>query len=105
MEIDLNNYKPLSVKVLSGREAGKDLRRKLNLDSVDLSDEVVIVKVPDALYSINSSYFLGAFGVSVRALGEQQFRKRYTFQCSDIIRRNIEDGISRALKDSDVLGS
>lgn len=105
MVIDLNDYKPSNIKVLSGRETGKNLRTQLNLDTVDHSDDIMTVIVPDTLYSINSSYFLGAFGASVRTLGEQEFRTRYIFKCDDIIRKNVEDGISRALKDSDVLRS
>ena len=93
-----------SVRVLSGREYGKDLRATHNLDKVDQTNEIVNIVIPDRIYSVNASFFLGLFGPSVRALTEDGFRKRYLFQCDDIIRDNIEDGIQRAVKESNVLG-
>ncbi|HZK56574.1 MAG TPA: hypothetical protein VFC84_20650 [Desulfosporosinus sp.] len=103
MVINLEKFKETNVKVLSGRDNGQALRKKLNLDEKDKTGEIVSVVIPDDLYSINSSYFLGLFGASIRALGESRFRERYIFKCDEIIQKNVEDGISRALKESNVL--
>lgn len=103
MQIDLNNCKRKNVKVLSGRDVGIDFRKKFKLDDIDMNKESVEVIVPEDLYSINSSFFLGLFGPSVRHLGEEGFKKKYQFKCDSIIQKNIEDGMSHALKGSDAL--
>ena len=97
-------------KVLSGTESGKQDRDDFTLDFFDrvFLDEPktlfhITVVIPEEIYSVNSSYFLALFGPSIRRLGEEKFRKRYVFQCSDVIRDNcIEPGIRNALK-SDLL--
>ncbi|MCK4258024.1 MAG: hypothetical protein KAX49_03550 [Halanaerobiales bacterium] len=103
MVINLKEHFNNEVKVLSGREIGKKHRDKFNLNRLDKNNDTINIIVPDDLYSINTSYFLGLFGPSIRNLGEDQFRKKYIFQCDEVIRLNIEDGIELALKDSDVL--
>jgi hypothetical protein len=104
MVIDLSQYKPKGSKVLSGRENGEKARIQLNLDEIDKNDEMVNVNVPDGLYSMNASFFLGLFGESARRLRKDKFEEKYIFHCSNIIMKNVEDGIYRALKESDVLG-
>lgn len=104
MEIDLNNYKTKGVKVFSGRDKGKDLRNKLKLDEIEKNEQIIVVIVPEDIYSLNSSFFLGLFGKSVRNFGEDGFRKKFIFKCDEIIKNNIDDGVSEALKESDVLG-
>lgn len=105
MEINFSTFLPSSVRVLSGRDYGKDVRATNNLDKVDRTNEHVRVIIPDRVYSVNASFFLGLFGPSVRLLGADQFRSRYEFFCDEVIKENIEDGIQRAIKESNVLGS
>jgi hypothetical protein len=102
MKIDFNNYyNETKLKVLSGRPNGAAYREKLNLDNEDKSTDIVSVIIPDLFFSVNSSFFLGCFGKSVRFLGENKFRQKYIFECDEVIREKcIEDGISRALNDS-----
>lgn len=103
-KINLSKYRGSNSRVLSGREQGKDVRRKLNLDEIDYKRESVMIIIPEDTLSLNTSFFLGLFGASVRTLGEDEFRKVYQFECKDIIRRSIDDGIIRALKNSNPLG-
>lgn len=103
MEIDLNKFKNSGSRVLSGRNEGKKAREKLNLDSVDNDAENVSVIFPEDIISLNSSFFLGLFGPSVRNLGENEFVKKYTFICPDFIKKSVNDGIERALKTSNPL--
>lgn len=102
MKIDLDKYRENGAKVFSGRENGKILRKKLKIDIAE-KEENIEVYVPEDIYSINSSFFLGMFGPSIRTFGEEQFRQKYIFHCDAIIRKNIEDGISLALKESNAL--
>jgi hypothetical protein len=101
--IDLDRYKSKTSRVYSGRDRGEAVRKELNLDFVDNSPDVIFIKVPLDTISINSSFFLGMFGESVRKLTEQGFRKKYVFQAKEVINRNIDEGIVRALKEKSVI--
>lgn len=102
MMINLKEYFDNEVKVLSGRKIGKEHRKKFHLNRLDEEDDIINIIIPDDIYSINTSYFLELFGPSIRKLGEDKFRKKYVFECDDVIRLNIEDFIELALKNSDV---
>ncbi len=104
MQVDLKDFMREGTKVLSGRDHGAEVRCKLKLSKIDASDEIVHISIPEHLYSINLSFFLSCFGASVHTLGELEFRKRYIFACDTVLLKNIDDGISRALKTSSVLG-
>lgn len=93
---------PSNSEVLSGRDCGIDSRRKFNLDRIDKSSDSVTVVIPDDVISMNTSFFLGLFGPSVRRLGKTGFLAKYHFQCHDIHRSTIEEGIERALKETTI---
>lgn len=102
--INLNEYKTNNKsRVFSGRDRGEFARKKLNLDEEDKIDEVVTVIFPEDTISLNSSFFLGLFGKSVRFLSEQKFEKKYHFRASASILNSVKDGIQRAMKTSDPL--
>lgn len=103
MEINLNKYKNANSKVLSGRKEGKNVRDRLSLDTIDNTLEVVKVIFPEDIISLNSSFFLGLFGPSVRQLGKEKFEEKYKFECPQFIVNSINDGIERALKTSNAL--
>lgn len=85
-------------KVFSGRSDGEAMRKKLKLDIRDKDNEVYDLYIPD-VFSINASFFLGCFGLSLKELGEQKFRNKYLFVTkTEVIKVCIEDGISRALR-------
>ena len=100
IRIDLEKFLAIECKVFSGRYEGAAVRCDLNLDMLDGIDESIYVSIPKYVYSVNSSFFLACFGPSVRRLGEEGFRKKYVFECDTVILKNIDDGISRALKTS-----
>lgn len=101
--INLNDCRQKGSKVLSGRNEGKLWRKKFKLDNLDKCDCKVIVDIPEDLFSINISFFLGLFGNSVRKLGEKAFKEKYEFSCDEVIMEDIDTGIKNALKTSDVL--
>lgn len=94
-EIDLDTYAQ-GVTVLAGRERGRAVREKEGLDALDLTEEEVVVILPEYLISVNSSFFLGMFETSVATLGEARFRKKYRF-VGRIADETREDGIRTAL--------
>ena len=92
--IDLQQYRNLNSKILSGRHFGMQVRKKMKLDEIDKTEEQVTIIIPDDIWSLNSSYFIGVFEKSVNYLGEENFRNKYVFQCSNnYILENIEQGI------------
>lgn len=95
--IDLSEFRTEGVLVFAGRDRGMDVRRKAGLDDVDKQERCVEVRIPDDTFSLTSSFFLGLFGDSVRMLGEELFRQRYTF-VGLAIREVLDDGIREALR-------
>lgn len=102
--IDLSTINNKKYKVLSGVELGKTARKCFNLDLLDSQKNIVEFYVPDDVYSVNSSFFSGLFQKSLKALGEKAFREQYLFDCDEIIRLNIENGILNITKTFDLLG-
>jgi len=104
MIIDLGDFMTKrQVKVLSGRENGANLRSQYGLDQFDKGNEVFEVKIPEDIFSMNTSFFLAMFGNSVRKLGEENFKMRYRFICPEFLLPEIDDGIRRALKETRAL--
>lgn len=101
MKINFEKYYEMyDENVLAGRPEGTDYRAVLGLDNIDTNGEIVEVIIPEYFFSLNSSFFLGCFGPSVRKLGEKNFRSKYIFICDSSLKKGIEDGISRALNES-----
>lgn len=104
MKIDLNQIDGSNYKVLSGVELGKTARIFFKLDELDFSKETIIICIPDDVISVNSSFFSGLFQTSILKLGEQIFREHYIFDCDEIIRMNVDNGIFNIVKTLDLLG-
>lgn len=97
------NFAELGMPVFTGRERGRRAREQLRLDQHDLSNEVVEMNVPDDVYSITSSYFLGFLGKSVRLLGREGFRQKYLFVAPAHVEDKIDDWITRALREKNTV--
>jgi hypothetical protein len=79
--IDLADYTRPPIGVLAGRDKAELVRQKERLDRADRDPETrVLVKIPDWVFSVNSSFSLGLFGKSVATLGAEKFREKYTFE-------------------------
>jgi hypothetical protein len=104
-KIDLDEVRtPRTSGLLSGRDAGLAARERFRIGKLDSAEGTVEVVIPDAVFSLNTSFFLGLFGESVRALGPEAFRRKYQFVCDETVHRaTIERGIVKALKDQSVL--
>jgi hypothetical protein len=101
--IDLKQYCSHGNIVLSGRDKGEEVRKFLSLDANDGAPGVFTVKVPTQVLSLNSSFFLGLFGPSVKKLGPLDFDAKYRFECAPIILEDIERGKREALLESNPL--
>jgi hypothetical protein len=95
----LIDFAKLGGPVYIGRKKGEAAREKLKLDNIDSDQGILVeVKIPTTTYSINSSFFLGLFGPSIRASGTREaFLKKFTFKCPAEIMKSVESGIQRAL--------
>ena len=100
--INLSKQLKPNTKILSGRPEGKQARKEYNLIQVDRNDEVITVIFDEKVKGINPSFFLGLFGDSLKVMGIEKFRKKYIFQCNDVIKENIEEGIGRAKREYDL---
>lgn len=103
IKIDLSKLTQ-HTKVISGRNKGIELREKLKIEEKDVDEEIYEFEIAPYVYSFNSSCFLGLFSTSIKKMGEQKFREKYQFKCSDLIRMNIEDGIRDAVNNVNPLG-
>jgi len=88
----------LSTKILTGRQTGEKSREQVSLDKKDMDDKSYEVIIDNNFKSLNSSYWLGMFGDSVRKLGEEKFREKYCFICKDIFMDTVNRCITHALK-------
>lgn len=103
-KIDISKFDGKAHRVLSGADAGEDMRKRCELDRIDREEQQIVLEVPEDVISLNSSYFSGLFQKSLVLLGEQKFREHYQFQCTGLIRENIEDGILYILNTLNLLG-
>lgn len=92
------DFSDLGGPVYAGRPRGERARKQLKLDEQDKNGLVVNVRVPDDIYSLNSSFFLGLFGPSVIYFGNRNdFLKKYVFNAPSFVIDEIDKGIDRAL--------
>ena len=92
------NFSDLGGPVYVGRDRGEAARVKWKLDDADARDERFVVTIPDGTFSINSSFFLGLFGKSIKKAGSREaFLSRYQFVGEARFREKIDEAIERAL--------
>lgn len=95
--IDFNS---MGMPVFTGRPRGEAARRKYRLDDLDSAKESVEVIIPDEVYTITSSYFLGLFGPSIRNYGSKSdFIAHYNFQAPERVMGRLDEWVDRALRE------
>ena len=103
-KINLEKMISAGTIILSGRDKGEALREKLSLDSLEDSEEMIEIVIPEAIVSFNSSYFLGLFTPSIKKYKTKEgFFEKYNFTCDKYIMQDINDGIDEALKKTNSL--
>lgn len=100
------DFGKLEGPVFTGRPRGEQLRALFNVDTIDSDDTVVEVNIPEATYSISSSFILGLFGKSVvRAGSKQAFYSKFHFQANSLFRDVVDSCVSRALQEKTLIAS
>ncbi len=100
MEIVLKKEYRGGVKstTFSGRAEGEEVRRELNLDTIDRQPNNVVVRLPNDTTSFNPSFFLGLFFKSIKCLKSvEAFKQKYSFDLSNFdeeLRGYINDDIT-----------
>ena len=78
--LEIVKYRGNNSTVFTGRPEGKLARADLNLDARDSDGIVYNVVIPKGTTSFNSSFFLGMFFDSIKALGSiEKFYEKYIF--------------------------
>ncbi len=105
--IDIKDYVPQHVPVLVGRKNGETLVEKLaakgiTWNALEATEDTIEIIVPERIETMNGSYFLGAWGNRVRALGgAAAFFAKYHFHASP----HIVDAIHLHAERAMVMGS
>lgn len=84
--------------VYVGRANGVNARRRVNGDKLDVAEEPVEVRIPEDAYSVNSSFFLGLFGPSLKHFGTREaFLDHYKFVAPEHVVTAIDSIMDRAI--------
>ena len=98
---DLGDFRTYAgAKVFSGRPRGEEVRRQLGLSNLDASGERATIRIPDDVYTMNMSFFLGLCGESVVRYGPAEFARHYMFEGPQVLLRDLPEYISQAVKES-----
>lgn len=103
-KIDMSDYHTSGIGVMSGRERGKRVRERIGMRKLDESASQYVIKFPEEVYQVTSSFFLGLFAPSVTALGEDEFRDKYSFDGPKSFDEIVDYGVREALKENSPLG-
>ena len=73
--IDLENYRTqlgsVKSRVFTGRDRGEDVRKRSNIDKIFNDNEIVIIKIPNDVYSITPSFLEQFFYNVVKKYGKE----------------------------------
>ena len=95
----INFEAPKKLTLLDSREVGEKDRQRYKLNEKDNDELYYEFIFPERIFAMNVSYFLAFLGPSVNELGVTGFREKYSFDnCSDVIKANIDAGLSRAVR-------
>lgn len=97
MKINLAKCRDDGIGVISGRHRGEKVRESSGLDTQDETAQEIVVHVPEDVYLVGSSFFLGLLGPTIRRLGEKGFRDKVRFE-GPVNDRIVDDVIQEALK-------
>ncbi|MBL0938136.1 MAG: hypothetical protein IBJ03_04530 [Gemmatimonadaceae bacterium] len=100
--VNLDEHRDKGVRVFSGRGRGEIVRDNVRLESLEKEFERISIYVPEDVFVLTSSFFLGMFDLCIRRLGEAGFRAKYEFTGKDIA-RIVDESIVEALKDGSPL--
>lgn len=78
--VDLSQYREGGIGLYSGNPRGAAVRKAAGLDRCDERGEQVSITIPDDVFAVTASFLSGLLAKSIRALGEEEFRRRYSVE-------------------------
>lgn len=98
-KLELLKYRGNNSTVFTGRPEGKLAREDLKLNEMDLDGLIYSVIIPKGTTAFNSSFFLGLFFDSIKALNSiEKFYEKYIFvieeqdeEWIEILQRNLAE--------------
>lgn len=110
-EIDLNTYRSIDTvrnitsKVFTGRDRGLDVRRRSHIDDFIKSGDVIHIKVPEDIYSINPSFLEEFLYTAVKEYGKEGYKKYVFFEEPFRFKRQLNEAVERIIRSSTALDS
>lgn len=95
-KIDLEEYRTKGSKVFTGRERGRQIREKSQIDTLINQFSLIEISIPKDVMSVNPSFLEELLYNTVKELGCDSFFKKIKF-VSDSERYNIEDDLKEAV--------
>lgn len=100
--IDFDEYIEKHADALVGKKNGIHALEALRNNGISFKElekqfAPIIIKLPERIVTMNSSYFLGVWAERVQALGRKSFLEHYKFLTSDHILQKIDRHINTAL--------
>lgn len=103
--IDLEQYRTKGSKVFTGRNRGKQVRDKSQIENIERKADIINVKVPGDIYSINPSFLEEFLRPVVKKLGKTEFYQKFHFECQGPyeIQRDLEEAVDRIIRENHAL--
>jgi len=103
--IDLGDFRTKGAKVFTGRNRGKQVRIKSQIEAVEKNSNKVTIKVPEDIYSINPSFLEEFLRPVVKKLGKHKFYEKFSFECEGPydINTDLEEAVDRILRENHAL--
>jgi len=106
-KLDILKYRGKDSTVFTGRPEGKQAREDLKLDERDSDGITYSVIIPKNTTAFNSSFFLGLFFDSIKALNSiEKFYEKYNFVIEEedkewvaILQRNLAECKRKAINE------
>lgn len=95
IKINLEDYKQGKSKLFAKRDYGNEVRNNLNLTKLEQDYDIIEIEIPYSTLSVNTSFFLGLFEESINTLGVENFKEKYRFNCSEIVKISIKGNLDR----------
>jgi len=106
VEIRLESYRAApEAKIFTGRDRGKDVRVKSNIDELESQNDKIVFVIPANIYSINPSFFEELFVNVVKKLGKEAFFEKFQFSNEGEYKyeKPLSEAISRILREKTAL--
>ena len=100
--LDLADYQENKSRVFTGRDFGKEVKESTHINELINMFDVVNIKVPDNIGSINPSFLEEFLYDVVIELGEEKTYEKVVFLCPgnyvDSMKSDVDESISRILR-------